>query len=519
MSSPDNKWLVAASVTFGALMAAVDTSILYVATPHLQGVFSATVEEISWASTSYLIAAVLTTPLVGWLCSHYGRKTVCQSGLLIFILGSVACGMASNLHFLIAARLIQGFGAGILLPVEQVILRQAFPAKEQGFAMGVYGVTIMFGPALGPLIGGLIIDNAQWQLLFLVNVPLGIIGFLMVRRFVNDPEVQQPSPASPPGGRINIDWLGILYLASAVFSLLWLLDRGERHDWFETTSNCVLLFISIATFIMFCVHEWVTPKPAVDLKILVNPGLSSGISMTFLLSLIVAASLFVLPIYMQEVLHFSATQAGIALMPRAITMMVCFPIAGYFFSKVSPRLMTCIGISIGIYSAWLMTNFSHQTGMSDIIFPQVLQGIAIVCMLTPLSTLVLMHAPKENLAAAAGLNGFARQLGSSMGIAIFATLLSHFELVVRGEFIHKINWSFPLLRERFTTVIQFFYIRTPVGESTALQQALSRLNMNVDVQVQAMSYVKIFEWITVLFICFVFFIFLVKPVNLNPGVK
>lgn len=504
------KWMTAASVTFGAVMAAIDTSILNVATPHLQGVFSATVAEISWISTAYLLTVVITMPLAGWLSQHFGKKRVCLWGLMIFIVASVLCGMSNSLMSLIFARLLQGFGAGILLPVEQVILRQAFPPSQQGLAMGIYGLTVMLGPAIGPLLGGLIIDHAHWSLIFYINLPIGIIGVLMVDRFVPNDNL----PTDRPKIRFrDVDWCGLLYLSCAMFPLLWLLERGERLYWFETRSNVALLLISLSSLVMFCVHEWVARSPAVDLRILKNSAFSSAILMSFMLGFVVAGTLFILPIFMQVVLEFSATQAGMALLPRALVMMVAFPVVGRLYNFFSARLLIGIGLFLGVYSAWLMTGFTEESGWADIIFPQVIQGVAVALILTPLSTIALQHVEKKKLAAAAGINGFSRQLGGSLGIAVFASLLSHFELSVRGAFIHHINWADTGLRDRFENVRQFFFSRNVVGETHALEQALSRLNGRVEEQVIMISYLKSFEWITALLMVMIFFLVLIRPVK------
>ncbi len=308
-----NKWIVAISVTTGAMMAAVDTSVLNIATPHLRGVFSATTSEISWISTGYLLTVVMGMPLSGWVCKHFDRKKVCQGGLFVFIIASMLCCFSTDLNSLILARVLQGMGTGILLPVEQVILRQTFPPKEQGLAMGIYGVTIMIGPAIGPLLGGLIIDHSHWSLIFFINIPIGIAGLLMIERFV--PEM--PVEASTKSTGNKPDMAGIALLATALFPLLYLLERGDRLDWFETQSNVILLLVFISAITMFCAHELMTLKPAVQLRILANRAFSSAMLMSFVLGIVVAATLFVLPIFMQDVLGYSATDAGMALVPQS----------------------------------------------------------------------------------------------------------------------------------------------------------------------------------------------------------
>lgn len=503
-----NKWIVAISVTTGAMMAAVDTSVLNIATPHLRGVFSATTSEISWISTGYLLTVVMGMPLTGWLCKHFDRKKVCQGGLFVFIIASMLCYFSTDLNSLILARVLQGIGAGILLPVEQVILRQTFPPKEQGLAMGIYGVTIMIGPAIGPLLGGLIIDHSHWSLIFFINIPIGIAGLLMIERFV--PEM--PVEASTKSTGNKPDMAGIALLATALFPLLYLLERGDRLDWFETKSNVILLLVFISAITMFCAHELMALKPAVQLRILVNRAFSSAMLMSFMLGIVVAATLFVLPIFMQDVLGYSATDAGMALVPRAIAMMATFPLVGILYNYLPARLLIAIGLLIGFYSAVLMTRFTHEAGMMDVIWPQILQGISISLILTPLSTYALQQVQPNELPAAAGLNAFSRQLGSTLGIAVFASLLSHFELFVRGTLIHHMNWSDPVLRDRFSNVILFFYKNNIVDNSVALQQGFNRLNDRFMEQVIVLSYQKTFEWVAVAFVVMIFCL-LIMPIR------
>ncbi|HEY2517044.1 MAG TPA: DHA2 family efflux MFS transporter permease subunit, partial [Polyangiaceae bacterium] len=243
-----NKWIVAASVTFGTLMGAIDTSIINVALPHLRGAFSATTEEISWVSTGYLLSAAVAMPLAAALSAWFGRKNVYLAGLQLFIVASIACGLAPTLPVLVAARVLQGMGAGVLQPIEQAILRETFPPKEQGMAMGIYGIAIMLGPAIGPTLGGYILDDHSWSWAFYVNVPVGLLGLGMVSRFVHDPPYL-------PRRRADIDALGIALLVVGLGALHVLLERGERLDWFESPSNVAGGAVALASLSMFVAHE------------------------------------------------------------------------------------------------------------------------------------------------------------------------------------------------------------------------------------------------------------------------
>ncbi len=474
-------------------MAAIDTSIMNVAIPHLRGVFSATNEEISWITSGYLLSAAIAMPLAAWLGGWFGRRTICQAGLVLFIVSSVICGLAPNLHTLIIARVLQGIGAGILLPVEQAILRETFPAKEQGLAMGLYGVTIMFGPALGPVLGGYIIDNHSWSWVFYINVPIGALGYVMVSRFVLDPPHFERN-------RGKIDLVGIIMLVVGLGALHFLLERGERLDWFESISNVVLLFVTLGSLAMFVAHEIMTPKPAVNLRVLDNGAFASAIFIGGVVGFVVFATLFLLPIYMQDILGYSATQTGLTLLPRALIMLVAFPIVGALYNKISPRVVIAVGLLLGAYSSVLMSQFDLDTGTLDIIIPQMLQGLAVACILTPLSTVALMHVSKERLGAAAGLNNLVRQLGGSLGVTVFATLVTRFDSQNREAMVHLLGTGDALLRQRLSGVAQYFWSLGGVDISVAAQRSLARLNGRFQEEMTVIAFEHSFAWAAVLFV-------------------
>lgn len=487
-----NKWLIAVSVFTGALMSTIDTFILYIATPHLRGIFSATTAEISWLSTSYSVAALVSMLLSGWLCGRFGRKRVYQYGLVIFILSSVLCGLSSSLTFLIFARILQGIGAGILVPVENVILRRTFPPEEHGTVIGIYGTTVMIGPALGPVLGGLIIDNLHWSFIFLVNVPIGLIGFIMVQKFVPVDKPNKENAATP------YDWLGVTYLVIGLFCLVWLLERGDRLYWFDTFSNIIILFVSLSSLAMFCAHEMVTKNPAVDISVLRNKVFSTTVMLNFMLGFVVTATLFILPLYMQDVLRFTPTKAGETLAPRALFMMLVFPCVGFLFSRINPRILICGGLTIGLVSALMMSRFTHDTGWHDMLIPQILQGVAVVLVLVPLTTIGLKSVLKEQLATAAGFDSMSRQIGGTIGVAVFATLLTHFELKYWGVLRHDVSLAFTVFYKRFNGVIDFFLLKGS-SKPIAMEQSALLLNSRVQEQVLVISYMNLFNIISVIF--------------------
>ncbi len=487
-------------------MASVDTFILYVAMPHLRGVFSATIAEISAVSTSYAITSMLFMLLSAWCVQRYGSKKVYQTGLACFVLGSVLCASAPNLAFLIMARVVQGMGAGLLLPVEGVILRRTFPPAKHGLVIGLYGTTIMCGPAFGPMLGGLILDSFGWPLIFMVNIPLGIIGLIMVNHFVQDERDQLHNA-------MRLDLSGLALLASAIISLVWLLERGDRTFWFEDASNLLLLFIAVFSWALFFAHEMMVAKPLLDLSALKNPAFSAANLLNFLAAFVITGTLFVLPIYMQELLRFSPTQAGTTMAPRALVMMLVFPAVGWLFNRVPTRLLITSGLLMGLTSGGMMSQFTAETGWHDMILPQILQGMGAAFVLGPVTTSALMSIAREKMAGAAAIESTTRLLGSTMGVAVFASLLTHFELRTWEIVRHNVALGSTILYKRFQGLLYFFHTDSA---PTALEKAIQLLNGRVTQQVVALAYMNLFQLIVVAFLCMLIISFFISMAKTTP---
>lgn len=474
-------------------MSSIDTFILYVATPNLRGVFSATIAEISVISTSYAIASMIFMLLSAWFVQQHGSKRVYQAGLVLFVIGSALCSAAHSLEFLILSRVLQGVGAGLLLPVEGVILRRTFLPSQHGLVMGLYGTSIMCGPAFGPMLGGLIIDKFDWPLIFLVNIPVGLISLIMVSYYVKSDREEEIKR------NLSLDIPGVILLATGVISLIWLLERGDRTFWFEDSINIVLLMIALSAWAMFFAHEVMVKRPLLDVSVLKHRAFTTANTLNFLAAFIITGTLFVLPIYMQELLLFSPTQAGTSMAPRAFVMMLAFPLVGWLFNRVPLRVLITSGLLMGIWSGVLMSQFSFETGWHDLIFPQIVQGVGAAFVLGSVTTAALISIPREKMAGASAIESTTRLLGSTLGIAFFASLVTHFELQTWEIFRHNVSMSSSVLYKRFAGLITFFHTETP-SAAVALEKAYQALNQRVMIQVLSVTYKKLFQLITVGFI-------------------
>jgi DHA2 family multidrug resistance protein len=424
---PVNKWLVTASIGFGSLMAAIDSSIVNVALPHIRGAVGATIEEITWVSTSYIIATVLVMPLTGFLGSLFGQKRVYLASLILFVAGSALCGLARSLPTLVLYRAIQGFGGGALQPTQQAILRQTFPPKEQGMAMAMFAMVIMVGPAVGPTLGGWITDNYSWPWIFYINLPIGALGIFMTWRFVHEPEdVLLANRARAAAQRKNFDSAGIVLMCMCVSTLQYVLEEGTRVDWFESTTITVCAAVCAISGAAFVIRELTAVAPVVNLRLFRDRTFASATVIGGVMFAMLMGSMFLLPVFMEEILGFNATQAGIALMPRTLAMMVIVPFVGRLYNRVPPAVLVGAGVFFFVIGSYGLSHITLVSSTTDIILPMVVTGFGFAFLFIPLTTVALDNIPRAQVADAAGLNSFVRQVGGSVGLTIFATLLTNF---------------------------------------------------------------------------------------------
>lgn len=489
----ENKWLVSMAVIFGVLMSTIDTSVVNVALPNIQGAVGATQQEITWISTGYLISVVILMPLTHWLSVRFGRKKVYLTSLVIFTASSFMCGTQGSLDGLIFWRIIQGLGAGTLQPLAQAIFRQAFPPEEQGMAMGAFGFVVLFGPAIGPTLGGYITDNYDWPWIFFINIPIGIIGFLVAMRYLHDP------PFEHGGRKEPVDAIGIMLLAVGLATLQTVLEQGQEDDWFASTFITSFTVISVATLVGFIWWELTTKKPAVDLRIMTNFTFTAGTIIGAILGVGLFASLFLLPQYMQDLLGFTATQSGLSLMPRSLAMMVMMPISGALYNRLGAKVMITTGLVITTYSQLVMAHFTLETGVHDILIPQLLQGVGFALIFVSLSTAALATIERSKMTSATGLYNLIRQLGGSFGTAIVVTMLTRHIDQARTALVGNISQSNPIFEQQLQGMAAGF-AHQGFSLATAQQMALQAINGIVSAQSAMLAYDHAFFWIAILFV-------------------
>ncbi|HEY2513311.1 MAG TPA: DHA2 family efflux MFS transporter permease subunit, partial [Polyangiaceae bacterium] len=351
---------------------------------------------------------------------------------------------ARSLPQLVAYRAVQGLGAGALQPTEQAILRQTFPAREQGMAMALFGMVVMLGPAVGPTLGGYIVDHWHWSWIFFINLPIGAVGLFMVSSFVHeDQRIRTQNRELAERERANVDWLGIALLSTGLSTLEYFLEEGQRNDWFDTPSIAIAFLVSVAALLLFLARELTAPAPVVDLRLFRDPVFASGTLIGALMFAMLMANMFLLPLFMQEMLGFTATQSGLALMPRVLVMIVATPLVGRIYNHASPRLLIGVGVVAFAVGSYQMSHLTLQSGSGDVIAAIMVQGVGFAFLFVPLTTVALSKIPRNRMADATGLNSLLRQVGGAIGLAIFATLLERYTDQARTALVPELGVTSP----------------------------------------------------------------------------
>jgi DHA2 family multidrug resistance protein len=418
-----NPWLIAMTVMLATFMEVLDTSIANVALPHIAGSLSASVDESTWVLTSYLIANAIILPLSGWLTEVFGRKRFYMTCVVIFTGSSLFCGIAPSLPLLVLFRILQGLGGGGLQPSAQAILADTFPPRQRGMAFSIYGMAVVFAPAIGPTLGGWITDSYSWRWLFYINVPVGILSLMLVSRLIHNP----PALAGKPITRANLfsmDWTGMGLLALGLGSLEFVLDKGQEDDWFGSGRIQFLAVLAIVCLIAVIIRELVIKNPVVDLKLYRERNFSLSNILIFCVGFVLAGSTVLLPQFLQTLMGYSATRAGMVLSPAGVVLIFAMPTAGYLLGRVGARPMIIFGFIVLGSSLWLTSRLQLQTDYGTFTLFRMMASIGLAALFTPISTTCFSRVPPGKNNAASALYNLMRNLGSSFGIAAVTTVLA-----------------------------------------------------------------------------------------------
>lgn len=486
------RWLILIALMLGTLMQVIDTSIVNVAIPQMMGNLGATVDQIGWVSTGYIISNVIVLPLTGWLSSTFGRKNYLTASIIIFTVASFLCGISWNLTSLVIFRILQGAGGAALISTSQATLMEVFPPQQIGMVQAVYGLGVIVGPTIGPTLGGWITDNYNWPWIFFVNIPIGIIAAVMTYIFIHDSKHDR--------AKSGIDFVGIGMLAVGLGAFQTVLEKGNREGWFQSSFITMLTITAVICLAVFFIWELRTKNPAVNLRVLKNRNLAAGSLFGIALGFGLFGGVFILPIFLQNFQHYTAMQTGLILLPGAIATAIMMPIVGKLTSKVSSTILIFIG-SIGfIVSMFMLATLTSATSTSQIFWPLIIRGASMGFLFAPLSLASLYGLHSKDLADGSGLFNLLRQIGGSFGIALLSTVLDHRTALHRASLVENINLYSSAAMQRLQT-LQAGFMAKGFPLSVAKQQALAIVDKIVQGQAAILAFEDIFFIVGIFFIC------------------
>ena len=434
-------------------------------------------------STGYIIANVIVIPLSSWLSSYFGRKRYLTGSILLFVAASFFCGAASTLGGLIFWRVVQGLGGGALLSTAQATLFEAFPPKEVGIGQAMFGAGVMVGPTIGPTLGGYIVDNLSWPWIFYINIPLGIFAAFMVWTYVKDSEHQERAS--------TIDGTGILLLALCVGSLQWMLERGERYDWFDSRFVTVLGVTAVTSLVLLLWRELTIDEPVINLRVLLNRQLAAGVAIGAFLGFALYGSVFVLPVFLQSLHGWTANQTGMVILPGAIASAVTMAVVGRNAARLDARVTVPLGATLFLYSMWRLSLLSFDAGAQDLLWPLIARGVGLGLIFVPLTGATMAELKTSELAQGTGMFNLTRQLGGSLGIAISATLLSRFIAQSRALLAEHIVTGDPTTLARVDGIMRAL-VAKGMNALTAKQQALMIIDRQLQGQASVLAFSKLY---------------------------
>lgn len=477
-------------------MEVLDTSVVNVSLPHIAGSLSSTVDEATWVLTSYIVANAIILPITGWLANFLGRRRLLMTVVTGFTVSSLLCGIAPNLPALIFFRVLQGITGGGLQPLSQAVLLEEFPGQERGKAMAFWGMGIVAAPILGPTLGGWITDTYSWRWVFYINLPVGILSFMLIYLFVFDPPYIRR-------GSLRVDFWGLGMLAVGMSALQIMLDQGQEKDWFGSDLIRVLAVTAVLFLTLFVIRELTVSDPIVHFRLFRYRSFAAGIALVTTLGFVLYGSLVLLPLFMQTLLGWTAVTAGLWTSPRGIGTALCMPLVGYLLGKGwDERWMLACGFAVAGFTFFGYSHMTLESGTWDIFSYQISQGLGMAFLFVPLTTLTMGPIPKQETGYATSLYSVMRNIGSSMGISFVITSVAR-----RSQFHQNVLSSHITAYSRGTQEFLAQLTRSieqgGFDPATAARKAYALLYQSVQQQALLLSYVDVFHVMGILFLAII----------------
>ena len=496
-------WITVA-VMCAALMAVLDISIVNVALSDISASFGTPLDQIAWVSTGYMMANVVIIPMTGWLQRRFGYRAYFTGSILLFTAASVLCGTAWNLPSLVLFRVLQGMGGGAIIPTAQSILFARYPKNEHTMAGALFGLGAVTGPLLGPTVGGYLIEISGWHWIFLINVPVGLTAAFLSWKHIKEPAWTKPNE--------KIDGYGIGLLAVGMASLQYVLEEGNRNDWFESTEILVLSCIAAIALVTFFVHELEVKNPVVDLRIFKNRSYTAATGVNFLLGVALFGASYLFSLYCGAVMHYTALDIGTVFLVAGVAQIIMMPMVGRFSGRFDGRMVLGLGIAITSYSLFMTTKFTNQASFWNLTAPRVVQGIGMSLIFIPLSVLALSDLTSEKRGNATGLFNLTRELGGSIGLAWMGMQLSNGTRINSAHLREHVDVYNPIVQEQLA-MMQGVGARTADAQKAGLQL----LSYRIEIQALIKTFNYAFTLAAIGFASALILVFFLK--RANPNVK
>jgi DHA2 family multidrug resistance protein len=501
-----NPWLVAVVVSMATFMEVLDTSIANVSLRYIAGSLAASLDESTWVLTSYLVANAIILPISGWLATVIGRKRFYMGCVALFTVSSVLCGFAPSLTWLIFFRVLQGFGGGGLAPSEQSILADSFPPAKRGMAFALYGVAVVVAPAVGPTLGGWITDNYSWHWIFFINLPVGILSLALSYFVLVEPPAETRARRQLLSRGLRVDYVGFGLVAIGLGALQIVLDKGQRDDWFGSNFILTLSVISAICLTALVVWEMIRRDPIVDLPLLKKRGFAASFTLMFALGFILFGTTQLLPQMVQDVLGYTATEAGLVITPGGFAVMAMMPIVGLLLKNVQARTLIAFGLIVEAFSLFNYSGLNSLVGYSDVAWGRVFQAAGIAFLFVPISTVAYLNLPPGKNNAASALVNLARNLGGSFGISFGTTMLARRSQLHQTRLVSHLT-PYDAMYRQATEQLNHLAPGSP-------RTGLAALYYSVQQQALIMSYIDIYyllAWICLALVPLVFLLGKTKP--------
>jgi DHA2 family multidrug resistance protein len=506
-----NPWLIAAAVILPTFMEVLDTTIVSVSLPHIAGSLSASSSEATWVQTSYLISNAIILPASAWFSSFFGRKRFLMACVSIFTFASFLCGVAPALGVLILARVLQGAGGGALQPLSQAILLESFPPAKRGQAMAVFGLGVVAAPVLGPLLGGWITDNLSWRWLFYINIPVGFLALWMIRRFIFDPDYVRNSK---PG---RIDAIGFGLLALWLGTMQTVLDKGQDDDWFSARWIRWFTFISVVSLIAFLVRELRAREPIVNLRVFANRNFAIGTILATLFGIISYSPLTLLPLFLQNLMGYTALQSGFTQSPRGIGALLALPLAGLLSRKIDNRKLLIVGILLCGAASLMMGNIDLEVAKSSFALANLIQGAGLAFTFVPLATTTMGLLRNEQMGSATGLFNLMRNLGGGLGISLVTTMVARGAQSHQATLVTHLTPYDPAYQSTLQTMQAA--LAPQVGTLQAQSVAAGSIYNSLLQQSNLLAYVDDFRWLALLSFSSILVVLFLKRVSAKGAIS